>query len=134
MPDDAYSNRASSVTPINQIFLEAIEAWRHLDLSRTQPYNEMQVWDAANDTSIQFDWSAEAVAYNAPLRTVATMVENANLSRAVLKRIDILQAKDSLLSGWTVKSIGNGVDDPDGCNLSTWPVLDLRRQIGRAHV
>lgn len=129
MPKDLYSNRASSITPTNQQFLEAIEAWRHLDLSRIQPYNEMQVWDAANDSSIQFDWSSEAVAYNAPSRTIATMVENANLSQALLQRLHALQAEESLLSRWTVAGIENGIDDADGCDLSTWSVLNLQ-QIG----
>ncbi|KAK5071797.1 putative ubiquinone biosynthesis monooxygenase [Lithohypha guttulata] len=129
LPPDAYSNRASSITPTNQSFLEAIEAWRHLDLTRVQPYDEMQVWDAGNAASIQFDWSAEAIKYNAPLRTVATMVENSNLSRGLLRRIEDVGAEESLMSGWNVKGIGNGIDDPEGCNLSTWPVLELQ-QIG----
>ncbi|KAK5940570.1 putative ubiquinone biosynthesis monooxygenase [Knufia obscura] len=126
LPSDQYSNRASSITPTNQSFLEAIGAWRHLDLSRTQPYDEMQVWDAGNDASIQFDWKAEAVRYNAPLRTIATMVENANLSRALLRRLEELDAEDCLLSSTSVASIGNGIDDPEGLNLSTWPIISLK--------
>jgi len=125
LPPDQYSNRASSITPTNQSFLESIGAWKHLDLRRVQPYDEMQVWDAGNDAAIQFDWKAEAVRYNAPLRTVATMVENANLTRALLRRLDELGADDCLLSSTSVASIGNGIDDPEGLNLSTWPVLSL---------
>lgn len=86
----------------------------------------MQVWDAGNDASIQFDWKAEAVRYNAPLRTVATMVENANLTRALLRRLEELDAENCLLSSTSVASIGNGIDEPEGLNLSTWPVISLK--------
>jgi len=86
----------------------------------------MQVWDAGNDASIQFDWKAEAVRYNAPLRTVAIMVENANLTRALLRRLEELEAEECLLPNTSVASIGNGLDDPEGLNLSTWPVISLK--------
>lgn len=86
----------------------------------------MQVWDAGNEASIQFDWQAEAVRYNAPQRTVATMTENANLSRALLKRIQELGAEDSLLPSTSVDRIDHGVDDAEGLNMSTWPVLSLK--------
>lgn len=126
LPPDKYSNRASSITPTNAGFLETIGAWRHLDLRRVQPYDEMQVWDGGNNSSMVFDWKAEAVKYNAPLRTVATMVENANLTRALLQRLEELGAQDSLHSDTKVESIDSGLDEQDGMNLSTWPVLTLQ--------
>lgn len=126
LPPSQYSNRASSITPTNESFLEKIGAWRHLDLRRVQPYSEMQVWDAANDASIQFDWQAEAVKYNAPLRTVATMTENANLSRALLRRVEELGSDSSLFPSTSVERIENGVDDPEGINMSSWPILSLK--------
>lgn len=86
----------------------------------------MQVWDAGNDTAIQFDWKDEAVKFNAPLRTVATMCENSNLSRALLRRLEELKAEGSLFSATSVERIENGLDDPEGLNLSTWPVLSLK--------
>ena len=58
-------------------FFESTGAWQHVEQSRVQPYNEMQVWDAGNESSIKFDWKAESQRYNAPPRTVATMTENA---------------------------------------------------------
>lgn len=85
----------------------------------------MQVWDAANDSSIQFDWKAEAQQYNAPPQTIATMTENANLTRGLLERIAELGAESSLFSSTSVSSIKPGEDDPDGFDLSTWPVLNL---------
>lgn len=85
----------------------------------------MQVWDAANTSSLQFDWKAEAQKYNAPPQTIATMTENANLTRGLLQRIAELGADSSLFSSTSVSSIKNGEDDPEGLNLSSWPVLTL---------
>lgn len=126
-PDDEYSNRASSLTPSSLNFLEGIGVWKQVDQSRVQPYDEMQVWDGANDSRIQFDWQAEAERYNAPRRSVATMLENANLTRGLLARIAELSRDQlsPLFSNTTVASIENGDDDPDGLNLSSWPVLSL---------
>src|SRR5213079_2333225 len=39
-PDDQYSNRASSLTPSSIGFLDSIGAWKHVDLSRVQSYDE----------------------------------------------------------------------------------------------
>ena len=121
-----FSNRASSLTPTSQAFIEGVGGWNHVDNTRTQPYHEMQVFDASNDASLQFDWAAEARRYNAPLRIVATMVENANLVRALLKRISELGADSSLLAQSTVDSISHGENDPSGLNLSNWPTLTLK--------
>lgn len=126
LPNDQYSNRASSITPTNASFLQDIGAWHHLDLTRVQPYDEMQVWDAGNDSSMVFDWKTEAIRYNAPLRTVATMVENANLTRALLRRLEELGAQHDLQSDTRVEGISTGLDEPDGMDLSTWPVLTLQ--------
>ncbi|KAJ9615334.1 putative ubiquinone biosynthesis monooxygenase [Cladophialophora chaetospira] len=125
LSDDKFSNRASSLTPSSVSFLESTGAWDRVDQSRVQAYDEMQVWDAANDATLQFDWSAEAGKYNAPPRTVATMTENANLTKGLLERIVELKAEDSLFENTSVASIVNGEDDPEGLNLSTWPVLKL---------
>lgn len=129
LPPEAYSNRASSLTPSSVSFLEDTGSWKHVDPTRVQPYNEMQVWDASNDASIQFDWKGEAVRYNAAPRIVATMTENANLTRALLKRIDELEASDSILDITSVASIENGEDDVNGFNLSNWPVLNLKPSV-----
>jgi ubiquinone biosynthesis monooxygenase Coq6 len=125
-PDDKYSNRASSLTPSSVSFLESTGSWSHVDQTRVQAYDEMQVWDAANDATLEFDWSAETKKYNAPPRTVATMTENANLTRGLIERIAELGAETSLFSNTSVCSITHGADDPAGLNLSTWPVLSLQ--------
>jgi ubiquinone biosynthesis monooxygenase Coq6 len=123
LPPDEYSNRASSLTPSSVSFLENIGAWKHVDQTRTQPYDRMEVWDGGNDSSLYFDHKAEARKYNAPARIVATMTENANLTKGILNRISELGAESSLLTSTSVASIEHGTDDPDGLNLSTWPVI-----------
>ncbi|EXJ78119.1 ubiquinone biosynthesis monooxygenase Coq6 [Capronia epimyces CBS 606.96] len=128
-PDDQFSNRASSLTPSSVSFLEKTGAWRHVSQSRVQAYDEMQVWDAANDATLQFDWAADSQRHNAPPQTVATMTENTNLTRGLLERITELGADSALFSSTNVSSITMGKDDAnadgDGLNLSMWPVLGL---------
>jgi ubiquinone biosynthesis monooxygenase Coq6 len=126
-PDDQYSNRASSLTPSSIDFLETIGAWKHVDQNRVRPYDEMLVWDGANESRIRFDWTAEAERYNAPRRNIATMTENSNLTRGLLTRISELSQDEPspLFPNTTVASIENGEDDSDGLNLSSWPVLSL---------
>lgn len=124
-PSDQYSNRASSLTPSSISFLESTGSWVHVEQSRVQAYDEMQVWDAANDASIQFDWTSETQRYNAPPQTIATMCENTNLTRGLIERIVELGAESSLFANTSVSGITNGKDDPAGLNLSSWPILNL---------
>ncbi|KAJ9216614.1 hypothetical protein DTO166G4_1830 [Paecilomyces variotii] len=120
-----YSNRVSSLTPSSVSFLDKIGAWQHVDSSRTQQYQEMQVWDGETGSKISFDWSAEGSPFETP-RTIATMTENANLVRALLSRINSLGEDGvSIFSNTTVSSIDNGIDHPDGPDMSAWPVLSL---------
>ncbi|PYH89389.1 ubiquinone biosynthesis monooxgenase [Aspergillus ellipticus CBS 707.79] len=120
-----FSNRVSSLTPSSVSFLKKIGAWDHLDTSRAQPYQEMQVWDGETGSRISFDWSMETSPFE-DLRTVATMTENTNLVRALLSRIAASGDDNlSLFSNTTVSSIVNGTDTPDGPDLSAWPVLSL---------
>ncbi|KAE8145327.1 ubiquinone biosynthesis monooxygenase [Aspergillus avenaceus] len=120
-----YSNRVSSLTPSSVSFLQRIGAWDHLDTDRAQKYQEMQVWDGETDSRITFDWSMETSPFE-DLRTVATMTENANLVRALLSRISESGDENlSIFSNTTVSSIENGTAQPDGPDLSAWPVLSL---------
>ncbi|KPI44878.1 Ubiquinone biosynthesis monooxygenase COQ6, mitochondrial [Cyphellophora attinorum] len=125
MASDHFSNRASSLTPASVEFLEQSGTWSHIEQERIQPYNAMQVWDASNDAVMRFDWRAEAQRYNAPPRVVATMTENANLTRALLNRIHELNAGDSLMVNTKVGSVEMGENEPDGADLSSWPTLSL---------
>lgn len=123
-----YSNRASSLTPSSVSFLQKIGAWKSVDQSRIQPYDEMQVWDGSNGARITFDWLEEAARYNAPLRPVATMTENANTVRALLRRqeeLDMSGQKSAFVDGVSVSSISTGIDDVKGLDLSSWPIVSL---------
>ncbi|KAL5340795.1 ubiquinone biosynthesis monooxgenase [Aspergillus crustosus] len=121
-----FSNRVSSLTPSSVSFLQKIGAWNHLDVSRTQPYQGMEVWDGETGSKISFDWSMESSPFE-DLRTVATMTENANLVQALLSRISASgDGNVSIFSQSTVSSIENGAaDGPDGADLSAWPVLSI---------
>ncbi|KAL1984381.1 hypothetical protein VTN96DRAFT_9242 [Rasamsonia emersonii] len=120
-----FSNRCSSLTPSSVSFLQKIGAWKHVDSSRVQPYQEMHVWDGQTGSRISFDWSMETSPFE-NLRTVATMTENANLVRGLLSRIAELGDEGiSIFSNTTVSSIQNGADHQDGPDLSAWPVLSL---------
>lgn len=106
-------------------FLQRIGAWQHVDTDRVQKYQEMQVWDGETGSRISFDWSMETSPFE-DLRTVATMTENANLVRGLLSRIsDTGDENVSIFSNTTVSSIENGIDHPDGPDLSAWPILNM---------
>ncbi|KMU89511.1 ubiquinone biosynthesis monooxygenase COQ6 [Coccidioides immitis H538.4] len=120
-----FSNRVSSLTPSSVSFLQNIGAWEHVDTSRVQPYQEMEVWDGVTGSRISFDWSSNLLPGGAS-QTIATMTENANLVRGLLSRIESLGGEGlSIFSSTTVASIENGVDHADGPDLSAWPVLSL---------
>ncbi|KAL4865712.1 hypothetical protein BDV12DRAFT_187995 [Aspergillus spectabilis] len=121
-----YSNRVSSLTPSSVTFLQSIGAWNHLDVTRTQPYQAMEVWDGETGSKISFDRSAESSPFE-DLRTVATMTENANLVQALISRISASGDENlSIFSNSTVSSIENGATDgPDGADLSAWPILSI---------
>jgi ubiquinone biosynthesis monooxygenase Coq6 len=108
-------------------FLRKIGAYDHLDVNRVQDYQEMQVWDGQTGSRISFDWSMDTSPFE-DMRTVATMTENANLVRALLRRIaDSGDENLSLFSNSTVASIDNGSDlNSEGPDLSAWPILSIK--------
>ncbi|TQB67968.1 putative ubiquinone biosynthesis monooxygenase [Monascus purpureus] len=125
LESDKFSNRVSSLTPSSVKFLQKIGAWDFLDIDRVQKYQEMQVWDGETGSKISFDWSTETSSSEG-LRTVATMTENANLVRALLKQIEASREDNlSILSNSKVVSIENGSDHADGPDLSAWPVVSV---------
>lgn len=115
------------MTPSTVSFLRSIGAYDQLDINRVQEYQDMQVWDGQTGSRISFDWSMETSPFE-EMRTVATMTENSNLVRALLRRIaDSGDENLSLFSNSTVASIENGSDlKPEGPDLSAWPVLTVQ--------
>ncbi|KAJ5482802.1 hypothetical protein N7539_006248 [Penicillium diatomitis] len=127
MDPNQFSNRVSSLTPSSKAFLERIGAWEHIEQERVQDYQEMQVWDGESGSRISFDWTMDTPAFE-EMRTVATMTENSNLVRGLLKRIAASGDENlKLFSNTTVAGIENGVDlGPHGPDLSAWPILSLK--------
>ncbi|KAF7713917.1 Ubiquinone biosynthesis hydroxylase [Penicillium ucsense] len=127
MDSNQFSNRVSSLTPSSKAFLERIGAWEHIEQERVQDYQEMQVWDGESGSRISFDWTMDTPAFE-EMRTVATMTENSNLVRGLLKRIAASGDENlKLFSNTTVAGIENGVDlGPQGPDLSAWPILSLK--------
>ncbi|GAA5974492.1 hypothetical protein JCM11641_003254, partial [Rhodosporidiobolus odoratus] len=140
-----WSNRASSITADNIRFLTQAGIWQHVDQTRTRPIEEMQVWDGLSDARIDFSaplssstsssasasststsWDeAYLSALRPPRSSMSTMIENINLQRAALRRIDEL------------KQAGARVEIVEGSKVSVkegegaWPVVKLEGQEGK---
>ncbi|EON62086.1 hypothetical protein W97_01305 [Coniosporium apollinis CBS 100218] len=122
-----YSNRCSSLTPASVKYLREIGAWDHIDTSRVQPYQEMQVWDGVSDSRISFDWaSASGLALKQPVdrTTIAYMIENLNLTTALLSRLSELDSKLSISSPTRVSSVELG-QETEALDLRSWPTVTL---------
>lgn len=104
-----------------------IGAWRHANVARIQPYQEMQVWDGVTDARISFDWDAARPLFAArsPSQptTIAYMIENTNTTTALLTRLEELGGVD-IFSSTKVDSIELG-KDTEQLDLSSWPILSL---------
>ncbi|KAL1651294.1 putative ubiquinone biosynthesis monooxygenase [Diplodia intermedia] len=118
-----FANRCSSLTPASVQNLIEMGAWSHVDQSRVQPYQEMQVWDGVSDARISFDWAEVGRQPNQPT-TIAYMIENANLTTGLLRRLSELGGVRTF-SPTRVESIQLGTDSPGDLDLSSWPVVTL---------
>lgn len=124
---DKYSNRCSSLTPASVRFLQNAGVWEHIDQSRVQPYEGMQVWDGITNSRISFDWAEVAGSFQRTQtpasRTIAYMIENLNLTTALQKRLAELGGAD-VISPVKVESIKLG-EDTEELDLRSWPILTL---------
>lgn len=121
-----FSNRCSSLTPTSVAHLKQIGAWPLIDQKRVQPYQEMQVWDGVSDSRISFDWAGASqgiVQAPDPSGTIAYMIENNNLTRALYQHSVQLKGV-SMLSPNKVQSINLGEDFSD-LDMRAWPVVSL---------
>lgn len=103
-----------------------IGAWPHIKAERVQPYQEMQVWDGVSGSRISFDWispSAGLIQPPDPSGTIAYMIENNNLTKALLDRLSKLQSV-TMMSPARVESINLGQDMPD-FDMQSWPLVTL---------
>lgn len=122
-PPTRFSNRCSSLTPTSARFLDQIGAWQHLERSRIQGYQEMQVWDGVTDARIEFDWAGEERGQDQEGRTIAHMTENLNLTSGLLRRLDELGGAE-VFDGARVEGITLG-EETEELDLSGWPVVHL---------
>ncbi|KAK0733967.1 hypothetical protein B0T26DRAFT_686605 [Lasiosphaeria miniovina] len=121
LPLDRFSNRCSSLTPSSALFLDKIGAWGHLERSRVQPYQEMQVWDGVTGARIEFDWASGTPPPAGT--TIAYMVENLNLTSGLLRRLDELGGV-SVFDNAKVEDISFG-EETEELDLREWPVVHL---------
>ncbi|MBE7181295.1 MAG: FAD-dependent monooxygenase, partial [Terriglobus roseus] len=124
--DGPFSNRCSSLTPASVAHLKDIGAWPLLEKHRVQPYHEMQVWDGVTGSRISFDWAGPSqglVQSPDPTGTIAYMIENNNLTKALFSRLSALGGC-AVLSPARVASIDLGADRGD-LDLRSWPVVTL---------
>ncbi|KAK3329769.1 hypothetical protein B0H66DRAFT_597333 [Apodospora peruviana] len=123
LPPDRFSNRCSSLIPSSARFLDKIGAWEHIEQSRVQGYQEMQVWDGVTDARIEFDWARET-ASSAAGTTIAYMTENLNLTSGLLRRLEELGGA-SIFDNAKVETITFGQETPEELDLREWPVVHL---------
>ncbi|QRV74186.1 ubiquinone biosynthesis monooxygenase COQ6 [Ceratobasidium sp. AG-Ba] len=112
-----YSNRVSSLTNESLAFIQG--SWDHVESGRTCPVEAMQVWDGVSDARIHFlpsDLTRLPTTGEVP-SSMATMTENLNLQRGILKRLDELPAVE-LLDSVKVENIEHGPDEG-----SNWPIV-----------
>ncbi|KAL9014602.1 MAG: hypothetical protein Q9173_000747 [Seirophora scorigena] len=118
LPPDSFSNRASSLTPSSVSFLSHIGVWPHVDAVRVQPYHHMRVWDGLDSSS--------AISFSSSSPPIATMTENPNLQRALLKRLDQLPPF-SIFDSAKVAAIEDGPSKSpeEVLDLSSYPSITL---------
>ncbi|KAH6619519.1 hypothetical protein B0J18DRAFT_247141 [Chaetomium sp. MPI-SDFR-AT-0129] len=121
LPPDRFSNRCSSLTPSSVQYLDQIGAWGHLERSRVQAYQEMQVWDGVTGARIEFDWAPGSAP--AAGTTIAYMNENLNLTSGLLKRIEELGGV-AVFDKAKVERIAYG-EETEELDLREWPVVHL---------
>jgi len=121
-----FSNRCSSLTPASVAHLQRIGAWQHVDHSRVQPYQEMEVWDGVTGSRISFEWATATPPFSQPpaRSPIASMIENANLTAALQARLSAL-GSPTTFSPARVAHIGLGAPSAHGLDLRSWPTLTL---------
>lgn len=102
--------------------LQGIGTWPHFDISRVQPYQEMQVWDGVTGSRISFDWSAPSTKAQST-STIAYMTENNNITNALKSHLSTLGGVDTF-SPSKVEGIQLG-EQSDELDLSSWPIVTL---------
>ncbi|KAJ3971829.1 ubiquinone biosynthesis hydrox [Lentinula raphanica] len=88
-PAGSFSNRVVSLTNASQTFLKDAGSWDHVELERTAPIEEMQVWDGISDARITFSASEMGVSSDNH-SGMARLTETLNLQRGLLRQLQSL--------------------------------------------
>ncbi|KAJ1980373.1 putative ubiquinone biosynthesis monooxygenase [Dimargaris verticillata] len=80
----SYSSRTVSITPGSYQLLKQYGVWDHIELSRTQTYTNMAVWDAVGQGQVHFGTQDLGLSQEQPM---AWIMENLNLHRAALRTL-----------------------------------------------
>ncbi|KAG0146761.1 hypothetical protein CROQUDRAFT_656925 [Cronartium quercuum f. sp. fusiforme G11] len=132
LPSGEWSNRVSSVTNENISFLQNIGVWQHIDTSRTNALERMEVWDGLSDARIIFD-AADACdpseLISGAIPQMARFVENIHLQRAMLQN---LQSKSNvdLLGSTRVESIASDPANRPIISMNNGKLFRARLLIG----
>ncbi|KAI9290679.1 ubiquinone biosynthesis hydrox [Neoconidiobolus thromboides FSU 785] len=104
-----FSNRVVSLTPSSKQFLESIDVWEKIDLSRVRPYKNIKVWDAIGKGELEFETDQDS--------TMAYMIELNNLTSALMSKIN-----EAIESGINIELL-------EGCNLDEIQKADLNENL-----
>ncbi|KAI0272176.1 hypothetical protein BGY98DRAFT_1002086 [Russula aff. rugulosa BPL654] len=101
------------------VIVSEVGAWAHVDVERTCPIEEMQVWDGISDARIDFNAAALGISRRVGSNQMARMTETLNLQRALFRRLRELP-NVTLLDNTKVINIFED-DIPGG----GWPIVQL---------
>ncbi|KAI9509757.1 ubiquinone biosynthesis hydrox [Russula earlei] len=123
-PPDAFSNRVVSLTNASLDFLIEMGAWSHVDVERTCPMVDMQVWDGVSDVRIDFNAATLGISARDGSNQMARIIETLNLQRGLLRHLK-KYTNVTLLDNTKVENIFG-----DDILSGGWPVV--QPSVGRA--
>ncbi|KAK6505365.1 putative ubiquinone biosynthesis monooxygenase [Arthrobotrys musiformis] len=122
---DYFANRIVSLIPSTVKLLKETGVWKHIKQERVQSYDGMQVWDGMTDARVEFDWNKLLGGREEGMdTTIAHMVENIHLSHGLLKRLDELAVKPTMIDKTKVEKIEYG-QLTEEVDMRDWPIVSL---------
>lgn len=119
------------------VYITGIGVWPYVDTFRTRAIEEMQVWDGLTDARIAFASPLSEPTPDTPYESIspmATLVENLNLQRGLLKYL-----REGQKGGVRIEAtgVGKGVELIDSTRVAGvsegvggWPVVKLEAREG----
>lgn len=115
-----FSNRVSSITNTSREFLQNIGAWQEVEQARTNPIEEMQVWDGLSDARIEFN----APHASASAGEMARLTENINLQRGLLRQVE-KNASSGMITLLDKTKVSSITSDGENDASNGWPLVHL---------